>query len=240
LHDKLAFVSRRAGLLAAALAVVPAACGGEPPKPVVPPPDAVLSIDGEFVTMPELDQVTTFLLETLPIAGDDTAKARALEAGLLPRAIARHDFAAGYARAKEKIDAAMSMLRNHANFEDVQAQLSESPIPKTPVPISRRMIDPLLGAAVFGKPAGYVTPEPIACSYGFVIARVDMPLPEPGPHQEQVILSVIESVYDPLLTDPAWRREHSVQRMLNGEYAIYHESAIHWLPPPVRVRIREK
>ncbi|MFN0206970.1 MAG: hypothetical protein ACKVS6_11765 [Planctomycetota bacterium] len=221
-----------AGAFCCLLIFIISACGGTARTPA--PEGAVLSIDNEFVTTKELDEIVTFLLETLPHAGEETVRASALEGGLLPRALARNDFPEGVARAREQANVAMQMLKSQVPFEDVQLQLSKDTAGKPPVPISRRIIDPILGAAVFGKPAGYVTKEPVECTYGVLIARVDLAIPEAGLFQQEVILSTIEFPYDVLLLDINFRRERNIKRMLSAKYTEITPGAFRWLPPAIR------
>lgn len=204
-----------------------------------PPADAILQIDNEYILQNELDHLVAFLLESLPTAGPETASARALESGLLPRAIARNDYPEGVTEARKKGEVAMAMLKEHTPFEDVAARLSDSAAVQIPKPISRQMIDPILGAAVFGKQPGYVTNKPVETTYGVVIARVDAAEPEPGPLQETVIISVIEIGYDRYILDPNTRRDRNVKRMLSAKYREIQPGSLRLLPPAIRTQISQ-
>ena len=213
------------------------ACGGGKPQLSEAPPAAVIAIDGQWVTRPEVDSLAAFLLEGTPLAGEDTARSAALEAGLFPRALARRDFAPGVGEARKKAAVALAMLRDKHVFEDVRTQLSQALVPKVPIAVPRKLIDPLLGAAVFGKPAGYLTPEAIETTYACVIARVDLPDPEAGPGQEKVILSTIEFFYDPALADASFRIPWARMGMLEANYVFAVPAAYDWMPPFLRARV---
>jgi hypothetical protein len=220
---------------AAAIATI-AACGGKS-QVSDPPPGGVIAIDGEWILGSQVESLANYLLEGTPLAGIDTARAAALEAGLFPRALARRNFPGGVAEARQKAAVAISMLRDKHVFEDVRAQISQALVPKLPVAIHRKIIEPLLGEAVFGKPAGYVTPEPVETSYGCVIARVDLPDPEAGAGQEKVILSTIELFYDPALADASFRIPWARKGMLDANYVFAAPAAYDWMPPFLRARV---
>lgn len=216
------------------LAAAAAACGRDGVKH---PEGAILKIDDQYIYQNDLDHVVQFLLETNPIAGDDSARAAALESGLLPRAIAHSDFAEGVAAARKRAQVAVELLKSGAPFEDVQKQVSDTKTQTIPPPVSRRMIDPILGAAVFGKPEGYVTLKPVETTYGVVIARVMLPIPEAGPNQEEVVIGVIEALYDPSFADVTFRRDRNVKRMLSAKYVEIAPGMFRSLPAPIRVTL---
>ncbi|MBI3817429.1 MAG: hypothetical protein HY286_01965 [Planctomycetes bacterium] len=218
-------------LLAACLLFI-SACGAP-----APPADAIIGIDGEFILQKDLDQIVTFYEVGVPGVGIDTASSRALETGLFPRALAQHDFPEGLARARERMKVAMSKLKNHEAFESVEKELSDVPWNLPPSPVGRQRIDPILGAAVFGKMPGYITPEPIETTYGVVIARVDVAEPDPGPRQEAVVLTVIETIYDNSLTDLEFRTARNVKRMLSANYLEIKPGAFRFLPAKIRVNL---
>ncbi len=224
-------MSARAALAGALLlASAAAACGGGAPS-APPPAGTALTVDGEPILLEEIEALRFWLLGLRPELGDDTSRSQVVAAALLPRALARHDFPEGIAAAKERALAAMAVLRSRRPFETVQADFSAVAAPPAPVTVSWREIDPFLGAAVFGQPSGYVTEEPVETTYAWVIARVDLPIPEPGPSQVGVILSTIEFPYDPRLTDPDARLAHNADRMKRARYEEHVPGAFRWLPP---------
>jgi hypothetical protein len=182
--------------------------------------------------------VAAFLLEGHPVAGLDTARAAALEASLIPRAIAQAEFQAGVKAAREKAKVAMSMLQSRQFFEDTRKELTEFPEVPIPLTVHRKVIDPVLGAAVFGKPAGSMTAKPVETWYSVVIARIDMPVPEMGPNQEKVMYSPIEFFYDVTLTDVNFRRSWVVQRMQATDYLVAEPEILRWMPAFLAPRTR--
>jgi len=221
-----------ARLEAALLVLACAACSGADPVPE----GTALTIDGVPILASDVETVAATLRLWMPGTGRDTSRAYALEAGFLPRAIAWHDFPEGVVQARAKATAAMAMLHSKVAFEDVQRQFSEVPVPATPRSYRRGELDPILGAATFGLPAGSV-PDPIEATFGIVIARVDLPLPDDGPRQDEAILSMIVMFYDPSLVDAEYRIERGRERMLNAKYVERTPGAFAWLPAAVRAKL---
>lgn len=200
------------------------------------PPDAAVRVAGTWITRGEIDAIAAFLLEGHPVAGMDTARAAALEAALIPRAIAQKEFATGVKSAREKAKLAMTMIRAREFFEDTRKELTEFPDIPIPLTIHRKLIEPALGAAIFGKAAGTLTASPVETWFSIVIARVDMPVPEAGPLQESVMYSPIEFFYDVTLTDVNFRRNWIYQRMQQADYAVVDSEVLNWMPPFLRPR----
>jgi len=221
---------------AAGAALWGAACGNGGAPASALPADAILEIDGAVVTEHDIDEVLPSLLAWHPERGEESVRSEVLTAAAIPRAFARHDFPQGVARAKERAAVAMSMLRAKQPFEEVQKAMSEAPIPDTMVKASRRVMDAYLGAAVFGHPAGTVT-EPVETTYGVVIARVELPIPEASPQQEGVILSAIEFLYDPSLANADQRVPMFQERMLRSKILVIDPRASRWIAPALQSRI---
>lgn len=219
--------SWRARGAAVALSAVTFACDS---KPESVPEGGAIRVYDTWIDRDELDRVAAFLLEGLPTAGLDTARAAALEGALIPRVLAQRDFKTGVEAAREKARVAMAMIRGRQFFEDARRDLTE--FPEVPIPVTgyRKHLDPILGTALFGKPAGAMTPEPVETSFSVVIARVDMPIPEPGPLQEQVLFTPIEFYYDITLTDINFRKQWAYRRMREADYAVPSEESLHYVP----------
>lgn len=213
---------------AAALASI-AACGPAAPA------DAAIGIDGEVVTVADVEALAAYYREWLPALGEDTGRAAALERGLLPRALVRREFPQGVAEARKKAAIARQRLGQGVPFEQVRAELSDAPSPALPAPAYRAEIEPFVGAAVFGKPAGHVTPA-LETTYAVVIARVDLPLNPGVPDQEGVVLSTIEALYDRSLADAAYRTAKFHDDLAKAKLVELRPGAFRWLPARLRAR----
>jgi hypothetical protein len=233
--------------LAALAATGCLACGDAGNAPPLPPdtlppdtlpPDTAIVVGGMPITSTEVDALLPFYLLWRPELGPDSARAVALEFALIPRALARRDFAEGVVKAREKIRHAQEMLAAGKTFEEVRALLSEAPIPPVPLPQARNEVDPLLGAEVFGRASGYFTPQPVETTYACVLARVDLPLPSADPRQQAVVLSTIEALYDASLANRAYREARSRDATERARYEVRLPEAYGWLPSRIAVRLK--